>query len=225
MHAADIGIIFDMDGVLIDSIPHFEKSFNHVFQEHGVSVAELNQHHGDIFSGHSLREILDLAYQSHGLSLNIEEVSAKANAVFMDIVAMTNVVADPALVRLLSELQGNQAGLAVASNSLRHRVRKIVEFLRLDPYFKAVLGVEDAALPKPHPDLFLAAAEMIKVKPERCIVFEDTAGGIAAAKAAGMKAIGYTRFSTQTDRLTDADRLAGSFSELTIHDLFALLNT
>jgi HAD superfamily hydrolase (TIGR01509 family) len=174
--------IFDCDGTLIDSMPLHWHAWRAALTTHGAPFEfTLEMHHA--FAGMSIREIVGRLNERYGTSLDGVAVEKTRAEWFYEhlpeLQPVTPVVA-------VAEAWKNRIKLAVASGSERGVVRRELEHLGLWNHFGACVTPEDVARSKPFPDLFLRAAELIGVRPEKCLVFEDGKNGIKAAEAAGM---------------------------------------
>jgi len=178
-------LIFDCDGVLIDSEPIAIRADVACFAEHGfaVSAAQIRER----YVGTSVTSMLADVEARHGRRLPddfAETLRRRIAATFE-----TELEAMPGIVDLLDALQPRSC---VASSSaperLRHALALVGLLARFDPH---VFSATQVARGKPAPDLFLFAARQMDVAPHRCVVIEDSLAGVAAAKAAGMVAIGF----------------------------------
>jgi len=173
-------IIFDFDGVLVDSEPIRFKAGAQALAEIGVSLTwELFLKHWLGRTDHAgLRDILRDRFEIDG-----ERVVERRNALYE--AWLDEVPAYPDTVQLLKRIP-NGIRLAVATGSRRMEVERILNRVGLSRRFHAVVTAEDYVRAKPAPDPFLAAACRIDVEPASCLVIEDTPVGVAAAHAAGM---------------------------------------
>ena len=122
----------------------------------------------------------------------------------------------PGVRELLDELGQRQVACAVASSSPRYWLDRHLPRLGLVEHFPVIVSRDDvgADRTKPHPDLFLLAAERSDVDPTKCLVIEDTSHGVVAAKAAGMSVIGVPHRLTEMQDFSQADQVVGSLDEL-----------
>ena len=113
--------------------------------------------------------------------------------------------------------------MALASSNNRKAVDAVVERFNLDKYFNFIISGEDVSKASPDPEIFLTAANNMKVEPKECLVIEDATNGVMAAKAAGMKCIGFKNPNSGKQDLSQADLVVGNFNQLNldiIKDLF-----
>ena len=120
----------------------------------------------------------------------------------------------PGLTELLDKLQSQKIPMAVASSSDPETIKIILEKSGLRNYFNHAVSSSEAGKSKPEPDVFLYAAKLLGVKPEECVVFEDSKNGIKAAKAAGMFCIAYSGSNSGEQDRSLADYHINNYSEL-----------
>lgn len=124
----------------------------------------------------------------------------------------------PGFMNFLLLLQRKGILVALATGAGRKKLEAICKYVPLKDYFPVIVTADDVARGKPHPDLFLRAASMLRIDPKKCIVVEDAHNGITAAHASGMKVIAITTTHPKNE-LQNADKIIDSFDELTIEDL------
>ena len=178
--------IFDLDGILIDSEPHWRAVEMAVFAEMGITLDEdlcrqtmgmrvdevvAHWYQRSPWSNPSPRQVLERIVEAVGQRL------------------MRHGVALPGACQLVRELAARGLPLAVASSSPTGLIELALERLALAEYFSIRRSAMDERLGKPHPDVFLTAAKALGVAPEQCIVFEDSVAGVQAACAAGMSVV------------------------------------
>jgi beta-phosphoglucomutase len=129
------------------------------------------------------------------------------------------VEAAPGLIPLLRALRDNGFKIAVGTSAPRQNVELILDVLGIKDQVDVVVTEEDVDRGKPDPETFLLAAQRCNVKPERCVVFEDAAAGIQAARAAGMKCIGVGE-----KEIAQADLMVDSLTKITIAVIKSLLD-
>lgn len=179
-------VIFDMDGVLIDSEPYWVEAEQHVFRQLGV---KLDPALTAQTSGMTTRAVTELWFQhSPWQGWSIEQ----AEQAVIDYVAQA--VQERGEVKkgvpeLLQQLQRWQIPVALATNSPSSLMHTVLDKLQLRPYFQALCSIELVTQGKPKPDIYHLAASKLGVASEHCLVFEDSVTGLTAAKAAGMKVV------------------------------------
>jgi len=173
--------IFDCDGTLADNMPLHFAAWTRAMQDFGGSYPE------ELFyewGGVPTADIVHRLNAKFGLSLQVDEVVERKERYYREMIPQVGAKHD--VVALVRELYGRHP-LAVASGGHRDLVERTLEALRIRHLFNAVVTSEDYARGKPAPDPFLAAAARLGTDPRHCLVFEDTASGAEAARAAGME--------------------------------------
>ena len=207
-----LAVIFDVDGVLIDSYaPHYA-SWREIAAGHGVDYTEAMFATG---FGRTSREIV--AEQWNRPDLSPEQVRAIDDA---KEAAYRRIVADvfPAMAGasdLVAALHAAGFKVAVGSSGPPENVDLAIEKLGLAPWLDAKVTGRDVTRGKPDPQVFLIAAEKLGVPPARCVVVEDAPAGVAAAKAAGMACVGFPSTGRTRADVAAADFVISSLAELT----------
>jgi len=175
--------IFDCDGTLADTMPTHYKAWQAALGQHAAKFPEAMFYE---LGGVPTRHIVELLNERHGLTLQVDETVAHKEAVFLEL--SPEIAAIEPVVAIARRLHG-QKPMAVASGGHRRIVTNTLRALGILDLFAAVVTAEDYERGKPAPDPFLEAARRLGIAPELCLVFEDTATGIAAATAAGMQSV------------------------------------
>ncbi|MGQ9567571.1 MAG: HAD family hydrolase [Anaerolineae bacterium] len=211
-------VIWDMDGVLVDSGEAHYAAWTRLFQEEGIpySREQFLQTFGQR-NDRILRTLLgpDLPEE------RLRELDARKEAYYRQLIP-SRVRLLPGAGELLHALQEAGARQAVGSSGPRANVEATLAALGLRPFFQALVAAEDVAEGKPAPDVFLVAAERLGVPPRRCVVLEDAAVGVQAALAAGMRclAVATTR---PPKELSAAHRVVASLLEVRAEDLHRMV--
>jgi HAD superfamily hydrolase (TIGR01509 family) len=202
-------IIFDMDGVIVDSEPRHEQAFREIFREIGYG-----ENHGIEFSeylGRSDRALwLDFIERNRPVH-TLEYLTDWKQRRFLDIIREAEPIFEdlPELVERL----GAKYKLGLASGSLHPVIDTVLAMKNLRQHFRAIVSVSDVAHGKPAPDIFLRAAELLGSDPGECCVIEDSAAGVEAAIAAGMRVIAITN-SLPAARLSRAHNVVETYREI-----------
>lgn len=202
-------IIFDMDGVLIDSEPEYLKMNEKLFKGLGVDMQRDNYH---TFVGMSSKKMWTLIRNDFNLSYNVDELmEMEKNSMFE--ILNSAVIRNPidGITALLNTLIRKNYILSVASSSARKNIDLVLNRFNLKKYFKFVISGEDIKNGKPEPDIFNKVAEKFTTLPDKCFVIEDSANGVTAAKKAGMKCIGFKNALSSQD-LSKADLIVDNFN-------------
>ncbi len=203
-------VIFDLDGVLIDSEPLQYKAYSQVLARFGVTVSVTEYATHWINAGRGP----EYAVKAYGLPVDPDELRAMKRRVYSEILQQ-EITLMPGVVATLSRLQ-THFPLAVATNSSRAEVSFVTDRLGLGPFFSAVVAREDYDLAKPEADAFLTAAARLDVAPRSCVVVEDAHKGILAAHRAGMIVVAVPNAFTRDNDFSLAARVVRGLDELTV---------
>ncbi len=213
------GVIFDMDGVIVDSGSAHLASWKRLASENGLTITD--EQFAETF-GRPSREIIRLRW---GQDLSDEEVSRlddRKEAIYREIIR-GNVPAMPGAVELIHALHAEGWVLGIGSSGPPENVALMVEELGIGPMLAATTNASDVTRGKPDPQVFQIAAERMGVAPARCIVVEDAVHGIQAADRAGMKSVALT--STHPPcQFGEADLVVSRMTDLTPARLAELLD-
>jgi len=207
----ELAVIFDMDGVLVDSYHAHFKSWQALAAEEGLAISE-----ADFASqfGRTSREIIAV-YWGHGsyTEREIAELDDRKEAHFRRVLEADFPVM-PGATDLLRSLDDAGFALAVGSSGPPANVELVLDRLGNRSLFRAVVTGRDVTRGKPDPQVFLVAAERLGVPPGRCAVVEDAAPGVEAANAAGMASVGLASTARTRESLAQADLVVDSLAEL-----------
>lgn len=181
------GIIFDCDGVLVDSEPVSCKASSNVLQKHGVRISLEDL--ATAFTGKSEKQmIMEI---EHDYQVNLPPgILDEILALYFELAAELQPM--PGLTGVLDMLRKHDVPMGIASSGAPARIDFSLKVTGLDQYFAVRCSASEVIHGKPAPDLFLLTASRIGIAPENCLVVEDSVFGIQGAKAAGMKVAGYT---------------------------------
>jgi HAD superfamily hydrolase (TIGR01509 family) len=208
--------IFDFDGVLADSEPLHFAALRDTLAEDDVAISRDEYYR--LYLAYDDRGALRLALEQHGVPFDgarIDRLAKRKQEVFDALLPRVPFFPGAkALVRRLAE----EVPVAIASGALREEIEAILAAGGLRDAFRAIVGANDVSQPKPHPEPYLKAAAQLAplapgLRPEDCVVFEDSMPGIAAARAAGMKVVAVTN-SYPAAKLTAAHRVVSSLEGL-----------
>ena len=210
-------IIFDMDGVIIDSEPIHTNVERAMFQKLGV---ELSTEEHQKFTGTASLEMWTTIADRFRLDVPPKELTWQNNQDYLhQLKSLEELPAVEGVQQLIRDLHQKGFKLALASSSSRDQIDLIVEGLGIGHFFS--IRVSGAELPrsKPDPMIFLETASRTKSNPEKCCVIEDSFHGVTAAKAAGMKCIGYKNPNSGNQDLSQADLILDSFVSAPIEEI------
>lgn len=204
---SDVAVLFDLDGVIVDSRPHHLTAWDSLASERGLAPAP-----GYFTKTFGLRNDAILGGLAPGIApAELRALAERKEALFRE-AARGRVEALPGVRELLAWLDEQQVPKAIVTSTPRENLDMIVDSLGIRARFQALVAEEDAAKGKPDPEGFLVAAARVGVEATRCVVIEDAPAGLRAAKAGGMRAIGVTTTHPAAD-LGDTDLVVESLAE------------
>ena len=215
------GILFDMDGVLVNNLEIHRQAFAEFFRRYGVnrSFDELNRVFGmgndDIMGELMPRDVVE--------RVGIRELGYEKEAIYREIYAP---IIEPqrGLCALLAECEDAGIRCAVGSSGYRVNVDFVLDKCNIERYFGAIVAGDEVTRCKPDPEIYLTAASKLGLSPEECVVFEDAEAGIEAAKRAGIKVVALaTTFDRSFLERTDADLIIDDFTDISVDMLRTLV--
>lgn len=214
----DKGVIFDMDGVLVDSGWAHRQAWFDLAEAEGLEMSD------EFFrKTFGMQNDTILPMLRPGISKpEMDRLSDYKERRYRELVASQPKAADGVLA-LLSDLKASGFRLAIGSSAPRANLDVFWGPLGLADYFEAVVTKEQVIEGKPSPETFLKAAGMLSLAPQRCVVVEDALHGVQAARAAGMPVVAVTTTRSRAE-LAHADRVVDSLAELKAADFAMLLN-
>jgi HAD superfamily hydrolase (TIGR01509 family) len=208
-------VIFDMDGVLVDSEPLHLQVTCDVLGPAGSVYTEATTRE---FIGRPVTEMLATLIRRHGLPGRLADYEARYDARLMELLAQPRAPRE-GVVWLLAELRRRGCRLGIASSSKQAWIDAMLRSVDLTGRFDAAVGADTVARAKPAPDVYLTAAEHLEVSPAECIAVEDSPAGVQAARAAGMTVIGLITPDIDPGRLRTAHRLIRSLLEFPLDQI------
>lgn len=205
-------IIFDMDGVLVDSEPLHVTFEKQQFALNNLNISD-EEHHR--YMGVASDVMWQDISATHTLTKPVDEIIHESRELCIRYFsALPEIPVMPGLIDLLEELSLNNIPMAVASSSLPEVIDLILEKTGLKKYFRVIVSSQEAGKSKPEPDVFLLAAKKLEISPKDCLVIEDSANGINAAHAAGMSCIAYQGPGANPASQKEADAVVKSYAQL-----------
>lgn len=201
-------VIFDLDGLLIDTEPGWQRAEAELLRRHGSPYTEADAANS---VGSPVWQVIDryaarLGMDTHGRERLLAELMELARAEYGGDLQLR-----PGAAELLAHLVG-KLPLGVASNTPRELVDAALRAGRLESRFQAVVAAEDVARPKPAPDIYLEVCRRLNVEPTGAVALEDSAPGITAARDAGLTVVAVPQFEGVDT--SAAHHVAGSLREL-----------
>lgn len=212
-------IIFDMDGVIVDSEPHWHRAENEFIR--GLVPSWGPEDHKRLL-GMSVDSCFKLISKEYGVALSRDEFvnyfSQQAAEIYGKHVELVE-----GCVSCLARFRAAGCMIGLCSSSQNAWIELVIKRFGLNEYFDAFVGAESiSGEAKPAPDLYLCIAEQLNVAPANCIAIEDSPKGVASAKAAGMRCVGFRNGSNDDVDLSEADTVYRGFDEITIENLRSL---
>jgi beta-phosphoglucomutase len=205
-------VIFDMDGVIVDTEPVHHYAFHQHFKLLSISVSDAMY---ASFTGNSTKNVYQKVKDHFGVSLEIEDlVNAKRELFNEAFDKKADLYLIDGVEDLIKELHHNGMQLILASSSSKVTIERIFTRFKLHQYFSHIVSGEDFPYSKPHPAIFEYAASLSLAAKQHCLVIEDSTNGIKAAKAAGIYCIGYDSPNSKLQDYSMADIVIDDFREL-----------
>jgi len=212
-------VIFDMDGVLVDSEPIHLELEKKVFNEVGLNISDTYHY---TLVGMSPKQMWQKICSDFVLKNEAEELLEIEKAIKYSEIQKREIYATDGLLELLGKLKISGFKMSVGSSSTKNLINLFTHKIGVRSYFDFLVSSEDVENGKPFPDIFLKVAQMYSTDPSRCVVIEDSSNGVAAAKAAGMKCVGYRNPSSGNQDLSNADLTISNFNELSVDMLTSI---
>lgn len=198
------GIIFDMDGVLVDSEPYIIRAVTLALAEFGLKITA-----EDFlpFTGTGEKNCIRGMAENHNFSIDLEKATKRTYDIYLELIS-GNLKPLPGAKEFIAQCKKMNKKIAVASSADIRKVKgNLAEIKILAETFDAIIAGNNVKHTKPAPDIFLLAAEKLALGPKDCLVIEDALSGIQAAKAAGAKCLAITSSFTPA-QLVGADFFA-----------------
>ncbi|WP_439553766.1 HAD family hydrolase [Flavobacterium macrobrachii] len=205
-------VIFDMDGVIVDTEPVHHYAYVQHFKQLNIEVSpEMYAS----FTGNSTINIYERLKETYNLAQDVQTLVETKRNLFNDAFdSKEDLYLLDGVEDLIKDLYTNGMQLVLASSSANVTIERIFNRYNLHQYFTHKVSGEDFPKSKPHPAIFLKAAELAQTPVENCIVIEDSTNGIQAAKSANIYCIGYDSFHSKLQDYSKADRVITHFNEL-----------
>ena len=219
MKSNHLAVIFDMDGLIIDSEPLWREAEMTVFKSIGFEFTEQM-----CIQTMGMRIDAVVNYWHQKLQWKKPTVNSVINSIENQVIELVNKHGKPlnGVIETIELLKKNNIPIAIASSSSTKIIEAVVHKLSIKDYFSVIHSAEKEKNGKPHPDVFLSAAEMLEVNKNRCIVLEDSNYGMQAAINAGMKVIVIPEKGTNPKWIKKANLKLNSLEKFTINHLIDL---
>ncbi|MFA6084917.1 HAD family hydrolase [Mucilaginibacter sp.] len=213
-------VIFDMDGTLVDNTPFHFRAWQALFKLHNMGELSKQTYQSEI-SGvpilNTVKKHFGSQYDDAGLDVLVNEKQELYRQAFQPYLRPIN-----GLENFLAELKDAGIKMALATSSDIHDVEFIFNTVPIRQYFDAIIIGSMVSEPKPSPLIFLKAAEQLNIRPEKCVVFEDSTSGLKAGNNAGMKVVGITTSHPAAVISQVASLVINDYADITLQKLAAL---
>ena len=211
-------VLFDMDGVITDTERLYVEGIMDMLKSEGVTASPEDL--GDLF-GCVLIHNCEVLKERHGLKKTPEEYVEYVHAYRDRKIEEDGLQPMDGVLELIRRIYEKEIPLAVASSSPYDMIIDNLEILGIREYFRTVVSGLDCERSKPAPDVYLKAAENLGMKPEECVVIEDSHNGVLAGKAAGMYCHAYVPPQAYRQDVSMADDVITSYWDVTVEDILA----
>lgn len=208
-------VIFDMDGVIAETEAAHIKAEKETMLRYGVKVTSTELQR---YTGTTAKFMIGDLIKRYKLDVSFEKIFAQKNTALFKILRK-KILPVKGVLNLIKQLQKRGLRLAVASSSHHKLINFILKKFKIFKAFGAIISGEDVVKSKPNPTIFLKAAHKLGVDPQECLVIEDAALGVQAAKAAGMRCVGYINPHSGNQDLGKADLITKSLHATRFREL------
>lgn len=201
-----------MDGVLIDSEPLHKKIERQMLLELGVDLPH-DEHVKFAGVGKEFWNIINNRF-GYNREVTAESLHEEKRDRYLKALSANPIIAIEGVIEVVAEARRRSIPLAVASSSSSYLIHLVLEAIGIDKDISYVVSGEEVPNNKPFPDIFLRTAELMKIDPESCLVVEDSANGVKAAKDAGMFCVAFLNLNSGNQDLSNADYIINSMTEV-----------
>lgn len=210
-------VIFDMDGVIVDTEPVHRHAYFQHFTELNIEVTEALF---TTFTGYSTRNTYQKLKDLFPIEGEVEDLIQRKRTLFNEAFdSKEDLYLIEGVEQLIQDLHRNGIQLILASSAAKVTIERVFNRFNLHQYFTNIVSGEDFPNSKPHPAIFEYAASLSKAPKENCIVIEDSTNGIRAAKSANIFCIGYNSENSKLQDLSLADFVINHFDELNFEQI------
>lgn len=206
-------VIFDLDGTIIDSEPMHTQAVLRILRERNI---DLEPRELDGYIGISSSVMWSEMRTRFGLEESIEALGILQHRSNIEMLEGSGSILIPGIMELLRDIKGQGLSTAIASSSTKEYIEAVVERYSLARYFDCLVSGEEVPRGKPSPDIFLRAAELLRVEPESCVVIEDSDNGLTASRKAGIRSVGFRNPNSGRQALSLADLVVEDIREITL---------
>ncbi|HLT64959.1 MAG TPA: HAD family hydrolase [Flavobacterium sp.] len=205
-------VIFDMDGVIVDTEPVHKYAYFRHFEELGIDVSEEMY---ATFTGNSTKNVFQKIKQHFGIDADVNDLILRKRYLFNEAFdTKPDLELISGVEQLIKDLYTNEIELILASSASKGTIERVFNRFGLNTYFSHKVSGEDFPKSKPDPTIFLHAASLAKSNKEECIIIEDSTNGVQAACAADIYCLGYFSENSKLQDLTGAKILVDDFNKI-----------
>jgi HAD superfamily hydrolase (TIGR01509 family) len=204
-----------MDGVISETEHVHIEAEKQTMLRYGVKISSEELHR---YTGATAKFMFENLIKKYDLNTTFEKIFGEKEELLFRLIE-NDLQPTRGVIELLRRLKRENMKLAIASSSHRRLVRYVLEELNILNLFDSIVSAEDILRSKPDPEIFLKSARNLGVNPGECLVVEDSMLGVAAAKIAGMKVLGYRNPNSGDQDLSKADVVIDDFSDVSLRGL------
>ena len=220
MSSTSYGVIFDVDGVLVDSYEAHFTTWQASARKHGFDCTESEF---ALAFGRTAREVIRENWDATLSDEWIQNFEDEKEALYRQVISKKFPAINGAF-DLIQELHAENLSMAIGSSGPPLNVQAVVQALKAEKAITTVITGADVKIGKPNPDVFQQGAAGMQIPAERCVVLEDAVPGLQAARAAGMKCVGVVSRGRSRQELADADELVTDLTELSAQRLRQIID-
>lgn len=220
MNLSEIGLLFDMDGVIVDNHEYHFLSWQRLAEKHKISITE--EFYRTKMNGRTFMGIVEVLFREEITMDQAKQIAYEKEAIYRDLYEPHRKPTN-GLISFLESARAENIPMVVGTSAPVENVNFTLDGLKIRSYFEGVIDDRAVTKGKPDPEVYLKCATMANRKPENCIVFEDAVSGIAAGKSAGSKVIALAT-SHKREEL-EADLIVDNFESINLEVIKELLNS
>jgi len=214
-------ILFDMDGVIVDTEPLHYKAYHKMFEDYKIIV---DKDLYESFTGQSTKNVCTRLVNHFNLDAHPKDLELCKRSHFNSLFETDeSLQLLDGVYDIIVDYYNNGLTLVLASSASNSTIEKVFTRFKLDPFFKAKISGATLKASKPHPEIFEKAAQLANAKQSECIVIEDSTNGIEAAKSAGSYCIGYDSLHSKNQDYSKADLVITSFKQIPYQKIKSLI--
>lgn len=221
---SDPAVIFDMDGVLLNSHQYNILAINEVLGKYDLHISKIPDPHNQEWRGGSFKDLLSAIHSLHKIKLDIVDFAKEVDHLQFKRMELDEALLHKSLSTFLGALKASGLKVALCSSSRKGRIIKTLQLLDIRNHFEIIVSADDVGLHKPAPDCYRLACELLGKAPSQCIAIEDSLAGIMSAKTAGMNVIGFSMHANDDILTSQIDFHARHYDDLSLELMFELAN-